>query len=115
MSIQGSINQAINTVGGMKSIKSIVSEQIKTRETAEKARQDATERYKEAVRREENFTKQFNAVYSPSAIPIERYTSAVKDAKEQGAKDAMAKMAKSGMERYNILYGGMDDGNTKTT
>ena len=55
MSIQGSINQAINTVGGMKSIKSIVSEQIKTRETAEKARQDATERYREAVRREEKF------------------------------------------------------------
>ena len=115
MSIQGSINQAINTVGGMKSIKSIVSEQTKTRISAEQARQEARERYKDAVRREEKFKQQFNAVYSPSAIPIERYTSAVKDAKEQGAKEAMAKMAKSGMERYNILYGGMDDGNTKTT
>ena len=115
MSIQGSINQAINTIGGIKSIKSIVSEQTKTRISAEKAREDARERLKEVVRLEEKFKQQFNAVYSPSAIPIERYTSAVKDAKEQGAKDAMAKMAKRGMERYNILYGGMDDGNTKTT
>ena len=83
--------------------------------SAEQARQEATERYKEKVRHEEYLKKQFDAVYSPAAIPIERYRSAVKDAKEQGAKEAMAKMAKSGMERYNILYGGMDDGNTKTT
>ena len=115
MSIQGSINQAINTVGGIKSITKLVGEQTKMRISAEKARQEATDRYKEQVRNKEKFMQKFNAVYSPAAIPIERYTSAVKDAKEQGAKEAMAKMAKSGMERYNILYGGMDDGNTKTT
>ena len=115
MSIQGSINQAINTIGGMKSITKLVSEQTKTRISAEKAREVATLQYKNLLKAQEKVNGQFNAVYSPSAIPIERYTSAVKDAKEQGAKEAMAKMAKSGMERYNILYGGMDDGNTKTT
>ena len=115
MSIQGSINQAINTIGGIKSITKLVSEQTKTRMSAEKAQQEATERYKEELRLKEKFNQHFNAVYSPAAIPIERYTSAVKDAKEQGAKEAMDKMAKRGMERYTILYGGMDDGNTKTT
>lgn len=115
MSIQGSINQAINTIGGMKSIKSLVSEQIKTRESTEKARKEATARYKEELKRRARFESQFTAVYSPSAIPIERYKTSVKEAKEQGAKEAMAKLAKSGIERYNILYGGMDDGNTKTT
>lgn len=115
MSIQGSINQAINTIGGMKSITKLVSEQTKTRESTEKARQEATARYKEDLNRRKRFESQFQAVYSPANIPIEIYTSAVKDAKEQGAKEAIAKMAKQGMERYNILYGGMDDGNTKTT
>ena len=115
MSIQGSINHAINTIGGIKSIARVVSEQTKMRMSSEKAREEASKRFREAERLEEKFKQQFNAVYSPSAIPIERYESAVKDAKEQGAKEAMAKMAKSGMERYNILYGGMDDGNTKTT
>lgn len=115
MSFQGSINQAINTVGGMKSIKSIISEQTKARMSAEKAQQEAMNQYKKELRLREQFKSHLNAVYSPSAIPIERYESAVKDAKEQGAKEAMAKMAKSGMDRFNILYGGMDDGNTKTT
>lgn len=110
MSIQGSINQAINTVGGMKSIKSIVSEQIKTRMSAEKARKEAIDRYRDQLHEYKTFERQFSEAYSP-----DEYESAVKDAKEQGAKKAMAKMAKSGMERYTILYGGMDDGNTKTT
>ena len=110
MSFQGSINQAINTVGGMKSIKTIISEQNKARMSAEKARQEAIDRYRELLHEYKTFKRQFSNVYSP-----DEYESAVKDAKEQGAKDAMAKMAKSGMDRYNILYGGMDDGNTKTT
>lgn len=115
MSIQGSINQAINTIGGMKSITKLVSEQTKTRMSAEKAQKIAKLQYKNLLKAQEKFNGQFNAVYSPSAIPIERYKSAVKDAKEQGAKEATAKMAKRGMDRYNFLYGGMDDGNTKTT
>lgn len=78
--------------------------------SAEKARQEAIERYKELLHEYKTFKRQFSEAYSPS-----EYESAVKDAKEQGAKEAMAKMAKSGMERYTILYGGMDDGNTKTT
>ena len=110
MSIQGSINQAINTIGGMKSIKSIISEQTKARMSSEKARQEAIERYKELLHEYKTFKRQFSNVYSQY-----EYESAVKDAKEQGAKDAMAKMAKSGMDRYTILYGGMDDGNTETT
>lgn len=110
MSIQGSINQAINTIGGMKSITKLVSEQTKTRMSAEQARQEAIARYKELLHEHKAFKRQFSEFYSPS-----EYESAVKDAKEQGAKEAMAKMAKSGMDRYTILYGGMDDGNTKTT
>lgn len=96
MSIQGSINKAIGAIAGVSSAKSLIKqEKEKNMEDIKKYKRaiaDAKANYEwESIRRQ-HFEKEFARV-----------------------QNEQEKLKSKQIERWNILYGGMDDGNTKTT
>lgn len=96
MSIQGSINKAIGAIAGVSSSKILIKQaKEKNMEDIKKYRRaiaDAKANYEwESIRRQ-HFEKEFERV-----------------------QNEQEKLNSKQIERWNILYGGMDDGNTKTT
>lgn len=93
MSIQGSINQAIGTVAGMRTANSFIKKEKTTVDLSKykKAIKDARDKYEwESIRRE-HFEKELAKVLN----------------KQEKIKEGQRK-------RFDILYGGVNDG-SKTT
>lgn len=99
MSFQGTINKAIGTMGGIIAAKSYIP-------SLKKAEEEAKTSYYNMAKMRDKFDNNFNIILKERSGEVGKINSAYRE----GVEAAREEMRKRNLERYNILYGGMENG-----